>query len=158
MGTDPVRQHPDEQGLAIGAACNERAQAVVLAHMIAVVVKVLPIFLQAGPPYRVDDGEGAVLAARNQVANTDVVEVNLLIDNRTFRALRCASRHQGLMFGVGISELSQEIPVMLPEGRRRRETGAQNAGNGALRKGNPAEFGVIHFSQESARDELRVID
>jgi len=107
MGTDPVRQHPDEEGLAIGAACNERAQAVVLAHMIPVVVKVLPIFLQARPTYRVDDGERAVFAARNQVADADVVEINLLIENHTFAALRCASHHQGLMIGVGISELSQ---------------------------------------------------
>ena len=55
-GTDPIGQHANQQGLAIGAAGYESGQSVVLAHVIPVVVKMLTVFLQPRPTHRIDDG------------------------------------------------------------------------------------------------------
>ena len=73
---DPVGQHAHEQSLAIGAAGDERFKPIVLAHMVAIEVKMLPIFLQAGPAHGVDDGERAVFARRNCIADRDIFKVD----------------------------------------------------------------------------------
>ena len=72
--SDPIGQHADEQCLAVGAARDKCAQAVVLADMIAIVMQMLPIFLQARPTHGIDDGERTVLALRNGIADGDIVE------------------------------------------------------------------------------------
>jgi len=54
---DPVRQGPDQEGLTIGTARDEGAQATVMTDVIPIKMKMLPILLQAGPPHRIDDRE-----------------------------------------------------------------------------------------------------
>src|SRR5262245_13373954 len=61
--TDPIGQHTNQQSLAIGATGYESRQAIVLAHMIPVIVKMLSVFLQPCPTHSIDDGQRAVFAA-----------------------------------------------------------------------------------------------
>ena len=72
--SDPVRQHAHEQCLAVGAAGDEGREAIVFAHVVAIVVQVLPILLQAGPAHGVDDRQRTVVARRNRIADGNIVE------------------------------------------------------------------------------------
>src|SRR6185503_17492449 len=73
---DPVGQHAYEQRLAIGAAGDKGLESIVFAHVVAIVVQVLPIFLQAGPAHGVDDRQRTVVARRNRIADGNIVKVN----------------------------------------------------------------------------------
>jgi hypothetical protein len=58
----PFGEHADQQRLAISAARDKGRQSIVLAHVIAVVMEVLGVFLQPSPTDGIDDGQRAILA------------------------------------------------------------------------------------------------
>ena len=71
-----------QQGLPVGAAGNEGAEAGVFAHPVAVVVELLGVFLKPCPAHGVDDGQGAVLAGYQFRARLNLFEEYLLFRHR----------------------------------------------------------------------------
>ena len=76
---DPIGEHAHQQSLPVGAAGDKSLEPVVLAHVVAIIMQMLPIFLQSGPAHCVNDRQRAVLTRRNRVANGDIVEINRLV-------------------------------------------------------------------------------
>ena len=76
---DPISEHACQQSLPVGAAGDKSLEPIVLAYVVAIVMQMLPIFLQSGPAHRVDDRQRAVLTRRNRIANGHVVEINRLV-------------------------------------------------------------------------------
>ena len=148
--TDPIGEHACQQSLAVGAAGDKSLEPVVLAYVVAIIMQMLPIFLQAGPAHRVDDRQRAVLTRRNRVANGNVVQINRLV-HKTPNELFCAC-------GGAFRQFVQYLGVMLAKLRRCADLVAQDAGDGALRKIDFAELRMIHLGQKSARDKLRIVD
>ena len=87
-----------------------------LAYVIAIVMQMLPIFLQAGPAHRVDDRQRTILARRNRVADGNVVEINRLV-HKTPNELFCA---------CGGAFRREYLGVMLAQLRRCAELVAQD--------------------------------
>src|SRR5688572_17778290 len=52
--------------------------------MVTIKVQVLNVFLQPGPPYRVDDREWAVLPRGNRITNSDLIKKNRLLHVASF--------------------------------------------------------------------------
>lgn len=145
--TDPIGEHAHQQSLPVGAAGDKSLEPIVLAYVVAIVMQMLPIFLQSGPAHCVDDRQWAVLTRRNRVADGNVVEINRLV-HKTSNELFCACG----------GAFRQYLGVMLAKLRRCAELVAQDAGDGALRKVDSAELRMIHLGQKSARDKLRIVD
>ena len=76
---DPIGEHAHQQSLPVGTAGDKSLKPIVLAYVVAIVMQMLPIFLQSGPAHRVDDRQRAVLTRRNRVADGNVVELNRLV-------------------------------------------------------------------------------
>lgn len=66
-----------------------------LADMISVIVKMLPVFLQTGPAHSVDNGERPVFARRDGIADGYIVEINGFVHTQT-------SRFYSLLAALGI--------------------------------------------------------
>jgi len=76
---DPIGEHAHQQSLPVGAAGDKSLKPIVLAYVVAIIMQMLPILLQAGPAHRVDDRQRSVFTRRNRVANGDIVEINRLV-------------------------------------------------------------------------------
>src|SRR5918999_5868091 len=115
----------------------------------------LPIFLQPGPAYGIDNGQRAMLARRDSVTDGHIIEINRVVHEYLLK-LFGVTRTVGVV--RSLVQFTQYLRVVFSQPGRRSQSLSQNAGNGSLGKLDRAELRMIDLCQKAARDELGIVD
>ena len=119
-----------------------------LAHVIPIVVQMLPILLKPGPAHGIGNGQWPKFAWRNRVAKRNVIEIDRLLHGDS--VLTSLTDRRGAP--------TQYFVIVLAEPRSTPQDSSSNACKRALRKVNCSELRMIDLDQKSACQQLRVID
>src|SRR5688572_25594799 len=112
--------------------------------MVTIKVQVLNVFLQAGPPYCVDDREWAVLPRGNRITNSDLIKKNCLLHVASFATYAPVLKF--LVQRESVAEFTQDLLVVLAQSRRRGKPDACYRGDGSLGEYNSSKQRMVHLS------------